>query len=185
MPEQESECRLLESTEADEHVLRNLYPFYLYDLSAMDQQVSQINPHGVFDAAPTRNHENATFFLHDWWEHDGVLFPFLFYQDDRPIGFALVATHPFCSEAVDYFMQDFFILRPYRRRHFGLQVATELFHRLGGRWELTVLKNNQAGVAFWDHVIRHCQGTGVETQTAPIRRWGIAPLGIRYRFYCR
>ena len=48
---------------------------------------------------------------------------------------------------------EFFIMRKFRRRGFGQQVAHRLFDRFRGRWEVRQVIQNKPAIAFWRKVI--------------------------------
>ncbi len=53
-----------------------------------------------------------------------------------------------------YSVAEFFILRKYRRRGIGRQVAVDLFDRFRGRWEISKLPTNLPALRFWSNVIK-------------------------------
>ena len=60
-------------------------------------------------------------------------------------------------------MKEFFVLRKYRGRGVGASVATQLFDRFPGKWEVRELAQNVAALAFWRAVIaRYTDGRFVE-----------------------
>jgi hypothetical protein len=50
-------------------------------------------------------------------------------------------------------MAEFFVIRGYRRRGFGTQVAHELWRRFPGRWEIRVMQLNVTAHRFWARAI--------------------------------
>ena len=48
---------------------------------------------------------------------------------------------------------EFFVMRKYLRQGIGKQVTRELFECYPGRWEVTELPQNAAGLAFWRKTI--------------------------------
>jgi predicted acetyltransferase len=70
----------------------------------------------------------------------------------RYAGFALVdpavriGTH-------GHWMDQFFVLRKYRRRGIGEQLARSVFAALPGRWEVGQMPGNVAAQAFWRRVV--------------------------------
>jgi predicted acetyltransferase len=140
------------------HIIKNMYPLYLHDLSGHYGLVADHTPnqHGIF--------ENSDRFktLHDqydeqniWWEKPGVLFPFLIQADHTPAGFALIATSPYCSQEVDYFMSDFFVLQPFRGTGVAQIAATYLFEQFNGKWAVYTNPSpkNMIGQQFWEKTI--------------------------------
>jgi predicted acetyltransferase len=50
-------------------------------------------------------------------------------------------------------MAEFFVLRGYRRRGIGTQIALEVWRRFPGLWEVRILHSNIAAREFWAHAI--------------------------------
>jgi predicted acetyltransferase len=55
-------------------------------------------------------------------------------------------------------MNEFFVLRKYRRQGGGEQVARLLVDQFPGRWEVAELAENTVAQAFWRQVIRRYTG---------------------------
>lgn len=67
-------------------------------------------------------------------------------------------------------MDEFFVLRKYRRRGVGDHVARALFDGRPGRWELGQLAGSTAARAFWRATLgRYTGGDYRETQLATAR----------------
>jgi predicted acetyltransferase len=151
---------VLESVPESAHVIRNLYPLYLYDLSEFGGHTP--NEHGVYEPEPsvrTLAQQGDLTYQRVWWEKPGVLFPFLVMVDGRPGGFVLICASPYAPPAADYSVQEFFLLRPHRGSGIAEQVALTLFDRFRGRWEFSVLPRNARALTFWSKVIgRYSRG---------------------------
>lgn len=82
---------------------------------------------------------------------------YLFRVDGQLAGLAVVRT----CDAVDGSgevtdMEQFFVMRKYRRRGVGEAAATTLFDRYPGRWQVRERHNNFPAQAFWRAIIgRH------------------------------
>lgn len=141
------EVRACEAAQAD--MIHNMYPAYLHDLSEIWQTLP--NEFGVFedDDTPTLLAQKEKFTV--WWEKPGVLFPHLIVVDGRPAGFALVATPPYAPPETDYYLNEFFVLRPYRGIGAAEEGAHQVFERFRGRWELQTnpTERNPRAQRFW------------------------------------
>lgn len=86
--------------------------------------------------------------------------------DGRLAGFALVQPHSYLTGDPGVFdLAELFVLRRYRRCGVGEQVASELFDRFLGPWEVRQKAENQAATAFWRRVIgRYTHGQFQEQQ---------------------
>jgi|GEM_PF-4697881 len=69
-------------------------------------------------------------------------------------GFVFFDTHDFIVHTdYDYSMAEFFVMHAYRHRGIGRYVATSLFERFGGAWEIGCHPNNLSSVRFWQKVV--------------------------------
>lgn len=155
------------STKREAHIIKNLYPIYLHELSAYSNDERLLpNNHGVLgEDEPVRCACRGQA-QEIWWSKPGVCLPFLVRLDGAIIGFVLAATSPHTSPASDFSVYEFFILNPYRRRGLGRQAALKLFKDYPGRWELNVLNRNIPAQAFWSKVIGECaNGTHTECES--------------------
>jgi predicted acetyltransferase len=58
-------------------------------------------------------------------------------------------------------MAEFFVLRGYRRRGIGTQVAHEVWRRFPGPWEVRVMELNVSAHHFWEGAISKFTGEGI------------------------
>lgn len=135
--EQEQHIQVELCPAADKYIICNMYPFYLYDLSEIWERLP--NRYGVFeedDCCATLAQQSDVFKI--WWRHPGVLFPFLIRVNCIPAGFALVSTPPYvpAGEQVEYFLHEFFLMRPFRGKGIAQQAAKYVFDSFSGRWAL-------------------------------------------------
>jgi len=137
--------------------LRNLFQFYEYDFSEIE---------GARVAEDGRFHhlDNAVFEQAYFIQANGDL-----------AGFALVnrkASHVVDGEVV-WWMEEFFIMRRYRRASLGRQAAHLVIDRHRGTWEVTQTPNNTAALAFWRRVLAAYAYEEVEFVDP---KWGPRPL---------
>ncbi|QSF47161.1 hypothetical protein [Paenibacillus tianjinensis] len=136
------------------HIIKNLYPLYLHDLSGHYgfTEGTVMNPHGIFEDEPEIRTLAQQYDVQNiWWEKPGILFPFLFKAGSVPAGFALIATPPHCAKGVDFFVNEFFVLLPFRGTGLAAQAALRVFERFAGVWELYTnpATKNITGQKFW------------------------------------
>ena len=120
-------------------VLRNLIHLYLYDMSEFDNE--DVGSHGLFE---------YKYLDHYWTEADRHAF--FIEVDGHLAGFVLVNRHSIVVENANT-IAEFFVMKKYRRKGIGSQVAREVFDRLPGEWEIRELYDNTAAHAFWRSVI--------------------------------
>lgn len=142
----------------EKFIINNIYPLYLHDLSEVWEH--QINRYGVFENDDTRTlaEQNRVFDI--WWEHPNVLFPFLITVDDIPAGLAFVATAPFitCPDYIDYYMNEFFLLRNYRGKGIGEEAVRQIIDKMPGQWEVQTnpTERNERAKRFWRRTLNAC-----------------------------
>lgn len=97
---------------------------------------------------------------------------FLVTVDDHLAGFAAITRHPaYVGTGDTWLMDEFFVLRRFRRRGVGVRAAQALFDRFRGRWEVAQLRENRPAQAFWRATIdRYTGGAFRETDVA-MPRW--------------
>lgn len=79
----------------------------------------------------------------------------------RPAGFALVANASNFGGPVgtdQWLMDDFFVMRKYRRSGVGTMLARYCFERFRGRWEVAEMPQNTAAQSFWRRVVGEYTG---------------------------
>lgn len=152
------------TSKRESYIIKNIYPLYLYDLS--EHYVRFPNIHGIYEDSNEYKTLNDQYEVQNiWWEKPDCLFPYLIQIEDKPAGFILIATPPHCSEGIDYFVNDFFLLRPYRGQGIAEQAAIKVFGQLNGRWEIFTnpSEKNIVGQRFWRKTIsNYNQGNYVE-----------------------
>ncbi|MGE8205719.1 GNAT family N-acetyltransferase [Heyndrickxia sp. NPDC080065] len=146
------DVKLTGKTEA--HIIKNLFPLYLFDLSAHYGNIPNI--HGIYEESDDFQTLIDQYEVQNiWWEKPDVLFPYLILVDEKPAGFILVATPPHCNKGIDYFVNEFFLLQSLRGHGIAEQAANKVFEQFRGNWELFTnpLEKNIVGQKFWRKTI--------------------------------
>lgn len=135
------------------NIIKNMYPLYLHDLS--EHYGNFPNDFGIYEDEPMTTLMEQYEVQNIWFEKPEVLFPYIITVDDKPAGFALVTTAQYAPKGVDYYLAEFFLLRPYRGKNIAQLAAQELFTKCTGKWELytNYLPKNVVGQKFWRKVI--------------------------------
>jgi predicted acetyltransferase len=141
------------SVKADQRWIESAYAEYLDDLTRASMNT------GFFPAFGNHggDHGNREPEMMARWFADDSSYPFTILRDGAPQGFALV-SRPLMkqtqrSEAVDFRMAEFFIVRHARRLGLGRDAAELIFNRFDGRWEIVEFMRNQGAVAFWRSIV--------------------------------
>src|SRR4051812_30890661 len=137
---------LHQATPADLPVVKNLVPFYIYDMS--EHLGWPCTADGRFEGCDD---------LESYWR-EPRRHAFVLRAEREPAGFVLIlAEHD--EQNIDFSITDFFVLRKFRGHRVGQRIAHELFDRFPGRWKVEQFADNKPAVAFWRNVInRYCNG---------------------------
>jgi predicted acetyltransferase len=136
-----------------------LFELYVYDFSEMLR---------LDVGADGRFHGPA---LEAYWA-DARCHPFLVRVGEKLAGFALVQQRSRLSGDESVFdMDQFFVLRRYRRSGVGQQMAAWLFDHFRGVWEVREKAENVGGIAFWRRIIGRYTGARFEELLLDDERW--------------
>jgi predicted acetyltransferase len=122
-------------------ILANLLELYAHDFSEFHDVA--LGPDGRFGYQS----------LPLYWTEPGR-YPFLVRVDVNLAGFVLVKRgSDFSGNKTAWDMAEFFVIRGYRRRGIGIQVAHEVWKRFPGAWEVRVMESNIPAYHFWASAI--------------------------------
>ncbi len=129
---------------ADRLPIYRMLELYQHDLSDIWDQ--DLDAHGEYGYALDR-----------YWDTDGYQ-AFVATARGKYAAFALV--NPFVRVGTHgYWMDQFCVLKKYRRHGLGQALARSVFNELPGRWEVGQMPRNHAAQAFWRKVIaEHTDG---------------------------
>lgn len=131
------------ASETDSELVSNLLELYIHDMSEVFSHV-ELGPDGRFGYSK----------LPLYWSEPDQRFAFLIRCDGRVAGFVLATRgSPVVPDPNVFDVAEFFVLRQYRREGTGREAASQLWHRLRGRWIVRVLEKNRAALAFWRNTI--------------------------------
>ncbi len=97
-----------------------------------------------------------------YWSEPGR-HPFLVWVEGKLAGLILVKRGSEVSghETV-WDVAEFFVLRGYRRRGIGTEIAHEVWRRFPGLWEVRVMETNVSALDFWAHAISILTGEAIQ-----------------------
>src|SRR5450631_3073981 len=96
-----------------------------------------------------------------YWSEPGR-YPFLIKMGGNLAGLVFVKRGSEVSgNSAVWDMAEFFVLRGYRRRGIGTQVAHEVWRRFLGPWEVRVMQSNMPACGFWAHAIQTFTGEAI------------------------
>jgi len=90
-------------------------------------------------------------FFEDW--KAGTNHPYLIKAGSELAGFAGVKAYE-----EGHCIQEFFVLRKFRRQGVGRRIAIELFEKFPGDWRVQQLAKNTPAIGFWRAVVRDYTG---------------------------
>jgi predicted acetyltransferase len=146
------------ATRDDELILSNLLELYAYDFSEFQQL--DLNSDGRFGYKH----------LPLYWS-EAHRYPFLVKTDAKLAGFVFLKRGSEVSgNAMVWDMAEFFILRAYRRRGIGTDVAHQVWRRFPGAWEVRVMESNNSAYQFWERTISAFGGEPI--RSVPLEKGG-------------
>ncbi|CAN5646307.1 hypothetical protein BH09MYX1_BH09MYX1_23540 [soil metagenome] len=168
-----SRISLHPATPSHRGTLEQLVQLYAYDWSEILQ--SSVGPDGRFAVM-----DLGAYFA------DSFRHPFLLRVSEELAGFALISSRSRLSNADGiYDMNEFFVMRSYRRKRVGRAAAFAAFDRFKGPWEVRQRDENIAATEFWRRTIgEYTEGRYDEVRwdtvewTGPVQRFSSASGGI-------
>lgn len=148
------DIKVILADDENKNIIKNIYPLYLHDLS--EHYGNFPNGYGIYEEEPMKTLMEQYEVQNIWFERPNTLYPFIIMVDEKPAGFMLIASFPILpSKDIDYYVCEFFILRPYRRKNVGQIAAKQVFDKFLGRWELYTnhLEANIKGQKFWRRAV--------------------------------
>ena len=141
---------LVPATPQQQPVIANLLELYIHDFSEF--LPFELSADGTFGYPG----------LSLYWSAPGR-YPFLVKVDGHWAGLVLVKLEPPTpTNDPTWDIAEFFIVRGYRRRGIGAQVAHDIWSRFPGPWTVRVMQINQAGLPFWERAITAFTGHKIE-----------------------
>lgn len=135
-----------------ESILANLLELYIHDFSEFHN--CELGEDGRFGYAK----------LPLYWNEPGK-HAFLVRMDGKLAGFVLVGTGSTVSRGQQVWdMAEFFVLRAYRKRGVGTNVAHMVWKRFPGSWEVRVMPANVPAQRFWASAIMKFTGEAPRPQ---------------------
>ena len=158
-PDPDARVELVPATLEQAPILANLLELYAHDFSEFHP--IELGADGRFGYKR----------LSSYWSERGR-HPFLAKVDGRLAGLVLVSTgseiagsktteSEIAGSKTVWDMAEFFVVRRYRRRRVGTELARQVWRRFPGPWEVRVKESNQAARLFWQRAISEFVGAPV------------------------
>lgn len=126
-------------TSSDRVVVDRLMELYLYDYSEFDG--FDVDEHGMY------RYDDLDYY---WMEKSREIM--VFKVNGNWAGFAMISAEVMLNGA-QRSLDNFFVMRKYRRQGLGALAARTIFERTPAAWEISVLPNNAPAVAFWRRIV--------------------------------
>ncbi|MDA1192100.1 MAG: GNAT family N-acetyltransferase [Candidatus Poribacteria bacterium] len=130
--------------------------FYQYDFSEIED--GDVEKDGRFHYIDVSRYWTGTDFR-----------PYFILVNDQIAGFAVVREES--KSPPKWWMEEFFVMRKYRRYGTGRHAAMCLFDMFPGEWEVWQSPNNKVARAFWRSVIGAYTNKNFEDSTHEIHGW--------------
>ncbi len=101
--------------------------------------------------------------------------PFLVRVAGKFAGFVLIRRESNGASA-NWDVAEFFVVRAYRRRGIGCEIAHQVWRRFPGAWQVRVLESNVAALQFWSRAISKFLAHPIE----PVR---VQKEGQRWQYF--
>jgi predicted acetyltransferase len=151
---------IIEATAAHRDVLSRLMELYQYDFTEFTEE--DVGEDGSFGY----RYLDATLTEPGRYAH-------LVRIDGRWAGFAIVREDvEFLDGRTGIDMAEFFVLRKYRRQGAGERLASAMFDRYRGAWQVRVIGPNERARSFWRDVVHRYTDAFVQEHEFPDERWG-------------
>jgi predicted acetyltransferase len=149
--EPSAHLEVIPATLEQQPILANLLELYAHDFSEFHDVA--LRDDGRFGYAD----------LPRYWLDPGR-HPFLVRISGRLAGFVLAkrGSEVTGSETV-WDMAEFFVVRGYRRRGIGTEIAHWVWGRFPGKWEVRVMEANHAAHHFWERAIVKFVGMAISS----------------------
>jgi len=128
----------------DKEILNNLLSYHMHDLSEFVDDLN-INEKGFFQ-----------FDAIDMYFEKDSLIPLLYKVNGEYAGFVLLNKPPYAPKDIDYCINEFFILKRYRRKGYAKAAIEKVFTMYPGKYVVLQVKKNIAAVSFWHSVYEKC-----------------------------
>lgn len=143
--------------EADYPVVQNLSGYYIYDFTE----------YLGWSCPESGRFAGCDEMFAEW--QAGRNYPFLIMVGGGLAGFAAVGIDVAQRE---FYIQEFFLLRKFRRQGIGRAVAYRLFDQFAGQWRVELLMANIPARGFWPAVIQGYIGGGAPQTGEHESPWG-------------
>ena len=143
----------------EKSVLQNLIELYEYDFSEFND--ADVNMYGLY---------GYKYFDYYWTED--TRFPFFIKVGGIYAGFVLINEYCYIlKDPGSKTIAEFFIMKKYRRKGIGRNVAFQIFNKFPGQWEVLQHGENEPSKLFWSKVISEYTNNNYRQEKAKTELW--------------
>lgn len=158
----------------DDHItLQNLARFYVYDMSrtcGLADDTWAIPANGLYEC----------FDFKDYIIEPSRQAYFVKVRSELA-GFVLINKATWHKES-DWNMGEFFILARFQRQGIGQEIVKDIFATHPGKWEITVIPENQPAYDFWQKTINKYIGDAFTEKSISVEFDKVQPTRILFSF---
>ena len=145
-----AQIEVIPARSEQEPILANLLELYAHDFSVFHYLELGSDGRFGYDGLPL------------YWSESGR-HPFLVWVEGKLAGLILVKRGSEVSgDETVWDVAEFFVLRGYRRRGIGTQIAHYVWRQFPGLWEVRVMESNIVALDFWAHAISMLTGQAIQ-----------------------
>lgn len=134
--------KLEKITNQKELRLKRLLQLYQYDWSEISNE-SKLSPTGLYRYID----------LNKFWRCSGSKI-FLIKVSDEIAGFVMLKKYTYLpDEKAVRVIDEFFVMRKFRKKNIGTEVAVKLFNTFHGAWQVSETLENKGAQKFWRKII--------------------------------
>ncbi len=142
---------IVRATAEQEPIVANLLELYVHDFSEFHNV--ELGMDGRF------GYRHISLYWSEPGRH-----PFLVRMDDKWAGLVLLKRGSEISgNESAWDMAEFFVVRRYRRRRVGTEIAHEVWRQFPGLWEIRVMESNHSALHFWEYAITMFTGEAIHS----------------------
>jgi predicted acetyltransferase len=163
------EIEVIPAAAGQESTVANLLELYAHDFSEFHHLEIEATGRFGYPSLPL------------YWSEAGR-YPFLVKTGGNLAGLVLVKRGSEVSGNLTVWdMAEFFVLRGYRRRGIGTQVAHQVWNQFPGSWEVRVMQSNVSAHHFWERAISKFTGERIHPVFAEKdgKRWKLYAFNSR------
>ncbi len=143
------DVKLRVASAEDKTLYKNLFNIYQNELGLYCSEFQDVDALGYYDSRST-----DVFFA-----GDEAIIPLIIDYCGRIVGFTVITLPPYCPDAFDYCIQEFFIVGYYRGKGVAQAAINAIFDLLNGNFVAAVQTKNVRACVFFGNAFKERGGT--------------------------